>query len=350
MNIPIFDKRRLRSIPVNLYLAKNKLNGEDAWARRPGLVSWVSLGTNSIRAIHAEENFIYAVAGASVYSIDVFGNATELGELDSDTGEAFMDGNGTEIGIVSGGKFYYIDENHDLNNGEGLSFEPGSLTYEGGHFIAHEVNTNKFYESESLSATDWNELDYGMPSIDADKIMCVKAVNGNIYAIGQTTCEIYYNSGGSNFSFSKVPGGESPVGTVSRHNADSFLNSLFYMSLDRTIVKAGVEPTKVSTALIDRELSQMTKVNDAVGFTFVQSGHAFYAISFPYENRCFVLDIVSAVWSEWKTGGGRWSANCQALFRGKNYFGCSNGAICYLADSAYDDYGETHSTSSKLHG
>jgi hypothetical protein len=330
-------------LPVNLYFSPRKIYGRDALVGRPGLLEWSDLGNaKPIRAWCINDDSLYALCGANLYKLDRFGNSLLLDTVDNETGNAWMESNGTQVAIVENNNLYvYEDDALTEITGEDMAFSPGSLAYEGGYFLSHDVDTDNFYESSLYDGTDWNHLDYAITSVKPDHLTGLYVSSSEVFAFGGLSGEVYYNSGGSNFSFSKVPGGNIPCGTAAEKSVARFLGSLFMLNNHRVVVQATTQPLKMSNEHVDREIEDMEKVSDAIGFCFTMAGHTFYVLTFPHADKTFVLDLTTRFWYIWKTGDGRWRPNCYIRFADKHLVGdYTNGKIYELSQTTYTDDGD----------
>ena len=330
-------------LPVNLYFSPKKIYGRDALVGRPGLLEFADTGSSAkIRAMCATKTSCFAISGNSLCEIDAFGNSNSVGTLLHSVGTAWMEWNGSQIGIVDNGVFY-VYENDTLTkiDNDGLSFNPGSLCFESGYFLAHESDSENFFESSLYDGTDWNELDYAITSVKPDKLFCVYATNGRVYAFGKQSGEVYYNSGGSSFSFSKIQGGNIPCGISSEKGVGDFNGTLIGLNNNGVVVQFSTTPVKLSNEHVDRAIENMEKTNDATGFVFSMAGHTFFVLTFPAGNKTFVLDLTSKHWYEWRTGTGRWRPNCYVKCYGKHLVGdYTNGKIYELSQTTYSDDGD----------
>lgn len=325
-------------LPVNLYFSPKEIYGRDALVGRPGLLEFCDTGTSlKARAIIGTETSLYAIFGNGFYGIDTFGNSTLLGTLNEETGSAWMEWNGSKIRIVDNGYCYdYEDDTLTEVTGDDMGFTPGSLAFEGSYFLAH--NLDNFYESD---ATGWNELDYAITAVKPDNLVGVYVAGSEVYAMGTQSGEMYYNSGGASFAFSKIPGGNIPCGCAAKKSPAEFMGALLLLNHLGVVVQAAPQPIKVSNEYVDSQIEDLGKINDAVGFCFTMAGHTFYVLTFPAGDKTFVLDLTTRFWSEWKTGTGRWRPNCYAKAYGKHLVGdYTNGKIYELSRTTYSDDGD----------
>lgn len=361
MQIPFIDQQGMSGyMPKNLFFTPKKIYGRDALVKRPGLKLFTELPeTYKIRAMYATETDIFAVCGTHLYKIDSFGNSEAVGTLLSETStETFMAYNGVQLMVLDDGTLYMYgpQADEDLSSITGssgtsgsigfsrvtsLGFPLASLAYQGGRFVGHAQGTQYFYESYPLDGTNWNQLDYAITTVKPDNLMAVYEVNGDIFAMGKQSGEAYYNSGNSDFSYAKMPGGNIPVGTKAPMTGAVFLGMLVMLTPDRTVVQAATTPIKLSNEHIDRRLNSASSVNNSSAFIFNQSGHSFYVLNVPALDTTFVYDLTSQIWYEWGSSYGRWRPECACKFNDINYVGdFENGKIYILDSETYDDNGD----------
>jgi hypothetical protein len=327
-------------LPVNLYFTPKKIYGRDALVGRPGLLEFSDTGNgDSFRAWCEFNGDLFSLVGDKLIRTDINGNSDTMHQFPNSTGVAWMAANKTQLMIVAN-RASYIFSGGEVVETTG-SFRPDSLAYCSGYFLSHKYNTGDFYESTLFDGTDWNELERAITEVSADNLVGLYNVNSEIFAIGKESGEIYYNSGGSDFAFSKVPGGNIPCGCPSPKSPAVFLGSLIMLNNHRVIVQATTQPLKLSNEHVDRSIGKMSVVNDAVGFIFTMNGHTFSVHTFPSEDQTFVLDVTNKFWYVWKTGNGRWRPNCYINFAGKHLVGdYKNGKIYELSQTTYTDDGD----------
>ena len=323
-------------LPLNMLFSQNEISGQNALIGRPCLLEYVDLNTqHPVKAMVPLEIGLLAICGRFLYLVDNLKNISTVGELESSNGPAWMETNGNQIQIICDEVMYVFDGELSKVN---VGFRPDTLTYEGGFFISNNRGGQWFYESNAMDGSDYNELDYAITSVSPDCIKCVHAANGNVFAIGSNSGEIYYNSGGSSFSFSKVPGGNIPLGTLAPKSVATFIGQVYLLANDRTVVQYGPSPTKISNPVVDRIINDIDIIDDAVGFTFSINGHSFYVLNFKSGDKTLAYDFTTNLWSEWSTVRSRWRGNCSVMLNGRPYIGdINNGKIYTIDDSVYYD-------------
>jgi len=227
------------------------------------------------------------------------------------------------------------------------------VCYLDGYFIFNKPETNQFYVSPPF----WNGTDPFDPLYIAskiggpDQIIAVASIHRELWLIGQITSEVWFNSGGADFPFERLPGVFVDHGMLRGWSLAQADVALFWLGRDRQgqlIVFQGTEYSalRISTHAVEYALQQYGDVTDAVGFCYQEEGHTFYVLTFPEADRTWVYDLASKLWHErtWTDENGvehRHRAN--AVVSVYNMVLCGdweNGWIYQWDLDAYDDAGD----------
>lgn len=324
-------------LPVNMYFSPQEINGHNALIGRPGLKTFIDSGLYAEgRAIYGADNSCYVLIGNTLFRI--FENKTKqtIGTIDSVSGPAWIEGNGSQIQVVAG-ESAYIYENGSLTKltSDKMSFIPGSLCYEGGYFLYSALGTNNFYESEVNDGSDVNEVDYAIVTGKPDLLAACLVNNGEVWAMCQNSYEVYYNSGGSTFGFSKSFQGYIEEGLSGPKAATAIAGSLFWLS-DKKSALGSQQYTanKISSPIVDSQLKS-ADLSNAIAFGFHFNGHTFVAFTVPALDKTFVYDASTKLWYQWGSypNNGRWRPNCYAYCWGKHLALDYENGIIYEMDS-----------------
>lgn len=330
-------------IPENCFYSPKEIYGVPALRSRPGLKSFCELETyGELRAIGGTSRSLYALSKNVLYKVKSNGSSREVGKISTTKGNAWIEGAGGQVMVVDG-QTAYVLQNGSLST-VSASFNPTSLAYEGGHFVLSARDSKNFYETEVNDGSDVNELDYAIVTARQDNIVAVYANNGEVWAMCENSFEPYYNSGGSSFSFSKSVQGCIEEGLASSRGATVINGSMFWVSDKRTFLQSKqYAPVKISDAIIDSYLNDAVRVDDIKAFSFELGGHSFVVFCLPKDNKTFVYDSSTGLWSKWSSypNYGRWRANCYAKCWGRHFVGdYENGKIYEIDFNTYDDDGE----------
>jgi alpha-tubulin suppressor-like RCC1 family protein len=228
----------------------------------------------------------------------------------------------------------------------------GTLTFIDGYIATNDVDSQRWYISGLYDASNWPDLDYTSAEELTDDLVAVIMCQGELWALGKTSIEVYLNSGSLDFPFTRIPGAFLDIGCGAAASVAQKDMSIFWVDNFHRIRRAGgplaYSSTVISTPAMDEELAGY-KISDSEGFTFSQGGHDFYVITFPSIPKTWVYDITSTahsknhVWHQRETALiNRWRARCHAEYDGKQLVGdYANGKIYELKDSCLNDYGDT---------
>ena len=116
--IPFIGRPYLVQSPLvdaNIYVDMDVETKEQTLYNRPGLTLWLDTGVQAeVRNIFSLGTYLYAVVGPNVFKIDVFGNITLLGQLNTSTGHVWIEANSHQTMIVDGTFGYLIDVEQTL--------------------------------------------------------------------------------------------------------------------------------------------------------------------------------------------------------------------------------------------
>jgi hypothetical protein len=210
--------------------------------------------------------------------------------------------------------------------------------------IASVKGTGQFRISSLNDAFTWDPLDYGTAEGDMDSLQKILVSHRELWAYGTATTEIYYNSGAADFPYARASGGFLEYGIGAPASAAICDNMPHWLSDTRQVLQAQqYQPQIISTRKLDRILAGFTTVSDAVGWSQVFQGHAFYLLVFPTEKRTFVYDTSTGVWHERSTYDDTegehdaYLGRCYAYFNSKHYVGGLANPIVYEMSDAYRD-------------
>jgi hypothetical protein len=298
----------------------------------PGLRWLNTVGTGPIRGIRQATNGdIYVVSGSTVYLVapgDFAGTAlgnitagltTPVSTQDNGLDLIIVDGSANGWDVTLSDNFFQqvVDPNAMFSGGDKVDFLDTFL-------IFNQPGTPNFYKSGSLAVT-FDPLDFAAKEDYPDLLVTLCVAKREIWLLGELTTEIWYDAGATDtaagsFPFAEVQGVFVDHGILAKYSVATYDNSLFWLTSDRqgqgfVIMGAGYQTKRVSTYAIEAELSTYPTLSDAIGFTYLLGGHAFYVLTFPTADKTWVYDIGTQLWHQWAwiDGNGaehRHRANC----------------------------------------
>ncbi|MBY6005377.1 hypothetical protein KUV62_15740 [Salipiger bermudensis] len=307
-----------------------------------GLSEFADTGTGDpVRSMIQMGGNMFVASGGIVWKITAAGVVSNVGTITD--GETYMAANRTQVAIVVGGVYYVCNGLTTASYSTGAVDTPVGVTSADGYMIVigTGAGVDDLIQLSALDdATTFDAADFVAAEYNADPLLAAYFDHGEVYFLGSETVERFYNSGATDFPFTRNQGAIIEIGTISGKTVAEADNSLFWVTPDKKVARVlGADPQWISTPEIKDELERSTVTG---GFTFSDQGHEFYAIT-REGGTTLVFDLVTGLWHERSSGlsYGPWLAEAALLFQGEQYFGCSNGKIATVSESDFSDFGET---------
>lgn len=318
--------------------------------RCPGLSLKVTVGTGPIRGLWEHGVYVYAVSGNTFYRITNAWVVTALGVV-SGTGPVSMADNGTQIFIAANPNGYIY------NTATGVFAQindpdfPGAsvVDYLDGYFVFIEPNSQRLWVTALLDGTSVDPLDFASAEGDPDNIISMIVDHRQVWLFGNTTTEVWYNAGLSDFPLVRVQGAFNELGCAARYSVAKMNNQVYWLGKDfrgQGIVYAanGYQGQRVSTHAVEWAIQQYSDMSGATAYTYQQDGHSFYVLNFPAANTTWVYDVTTGAWHErreWVSGAwARHRGDCQVFYNGEVLVGdYENGNIYAFDLDVYTDNG-----------
>ncbi|KKK70969.1 hypothetical protein LCGC14_2918650, partial [marine sediment metagenome] len=314
----------------------------------------------SIRGMHVVGDFLYVVQGPLLKRIDsgfavttINANtpmATKDGLVDMSSIWNLVDGrqlficDGTIAGYIyddSSGSFTRLDEND-------YSFLGGlSGTAQDGFFISSRPNSPDFFHSAANNGLSWNALDVARAEVKPTDTLRILSHKRNLWVWKKQSTEVFYNSGDAELVFKRRAGGNLEIGLGAEWSVSALQERLTWLGHNKHVYSAiGMNAVDISTPQMVARMDALSKVDDAVAFSYDQGGHEFYVISFPTDDVTFSYDFTEQEWHErksWKDnidGYGRHRGNSYALYENLHLVGdYQNNKIYFLDQDVYTEDG-----------
>lgn len=341
---------------VNLYPEKNP---EDApfpftYYPTPGLVKIAESPSNVWRCLFTStDNRVFGVVGQRVVKVNVeAGTFTDLGTLASSNGPCYMVDNGHTIILVDGSVNGYTIQLTTLAFAAIVSggfYGSGRVDLVDGYFIFNRPQTQQFYIS-LLNETNFDPLDFASKAGYPDLLVAAVVTRRNIWLFGEQTTEIWTNTGGSAFTFSRISGTFLQFGCAARDSLAQADGSIYWLSKtpqgDSMVMRTvNYERQRVSNFALETEIQGYSRIDDAIGWTEQFAGHFWYVLTFPSVSKTWVYDASNDLWFERASllpSGEfiRHRANCYTFYNGRSLVGdFENGKLYEMKLDAYSDDG-----------
>jgi hypothetical protein len=149
---------------------------------------------------------------------------------------------------------------------------------------------------------------YALKDSSTDNLITMMENNREWWEIGERTSEVWYNAGGANFAWSRLPGIGPQIGCSAQHSIARVGNNLAWLA---RIGEAGENVVilteqygwrRVSTHAIEHAISSYPLVSDAIGDCYEEEGHLIYQLTFPTADVTWCLDVTVYDLSQGKLG------------------------------------------------
>lgn len=274
------------SLPLNL-MVEVKPNGISNGYLRPAYgLKEINQGDGFDRGGIEWNGICYRVSGTKLIKINEDGTKSIIGDV-SGSGFVKMAYSFDRLAIASGGNLFYYNgssltkvTDSDLGTVLDVDFIDGYFLTTDGTYIV---------QTELLDPTSVDPLKYGSSEDDPDPITAIRKVQGELYVSNRYTTEVFTNTGGSNFAFSRVDGALVLRGAISASACSVFDSALAFVGGGKkeslgVFLCAGGQSSKISSSEIDRilavypetELAKKCKVE-----TMFHDGHQFLFVHLP---------------------------------------------------------------------
>lgn len=239
----------------------------------------------------------YRVMGTKLVSISSTGVVTVLGDVGGSTPVSF-DYSFDRLAVASAGSLFYltgttITKVTDPDLGTVLD-----VVWVDGYFMT--TDGTSLVVTELLDPTSVNPLKYGSSEADPDKVVALKKLRNEIYAINRYTIEVFQDVGGDTFPFQRIDGAQMIRGCIGTHACAVFMEAIAFVGGGRNEapgvwIGTNSSTTKISTRDIDQILETYTEaqLSGIVVDARVGKGHQMLYIHLP--DQTLVYDGAASI-------------------------------------------------------
>ena len=291
----------------------------------------------------------YTVQPTNTVSTTTTGNGTGLTlNLSFGTG---IGGTGTYI--VSGSQTVNSETMYLLNfsvlpSTDGAFNGADQVDIVDNYFVYNRPGTQQWGSSNLLSPIS-NQLNFSSKDGAPDNLVSIIVDHREVYLLGESSSEVWVDSGLFPFPFQRIPGTSTQHGIVAQFSISRVGNSFAYLSRNvrgqsQVMMMNGYMPTRISTHAVENTLVDQY-VEDAIAYTYQMEGHECYVLTFPTLDLTWVYDFTTGMWHKWLSVDKqnvfhRHPSNCHALFQNINLVGdYANGKIYQLDPNNYTNDG-----------
>lgn len=345
---------------INMYLeVVDTKEGKDigAFFGTPGKTLLATIGLGPIRGAELMGSLLYVVSGSELYSVSAAYASTKLGNLVTSSGPVSMENNGNQVLVVDGKQGYVWDvpsTTFTANVLSAVDLTPNVLGYQDGFGIVNQAGTLKFWQSNVNDFTTWNPLNFSSADAEPSPIVSIFSTSREQWLFSATSAEVWINAGLPSFVFQRLQGAFVHQGIVAAFSPALVGDEIMWLGAEDqqgqgvVFKQQGYRGVRVSTHAIETAIQSYSTMADAIGYSYQQEGHYFYALTFPSGNATWVYDLTASqhlgvpCWHQraYLDNGAftRDIGNCHALFNGQHVVGdYRNGNLYALDLNSYQD-------------
>jgi hypothetical protein len=228
----------------------------------------------------------------------------------------------------------------------------GTVDITDNFFVYNHPDTQLWAASDLLSPLT-DPLSFASKDGSPDDLVSIIVDRREVYLLGEMSSEVWINSGGVPFPFTRIPGTSTQQGIAAQFSMARMGNSFAYVSKNNRgeamIVRMnGYFPERISTHAVETTLVNQN-VEDARAWTYQLEGHEVYVVSFPSigpGGLTWAYDQTTGLWHKWLFRNAqneyeRHRGNCCAFFNQQVLVGdYENGKIYQLSRNFYTDDGD----------
>lgn len=303
-----------------------------------GEIAICGLGPNRSNGVVFQGKAFF-VSGAQLYSISDSNVPMLIGNINTSSSRVVMKAGRDYLCLVDGTNGWTYDGT-TLSQITDLDFpaNPTHVAYIDGYFVVNKGDSDEFYISTNEDPTSWNALDFGAAAAKPDNCLALTASEKDLYIVGGSSIQVYYNSGNPDFPFTYYTGGMIDIGIIAPYSLVEGSQGIFFLS---TAEEGGVGVVHVqgfqATVISDQiasDLDSLSIIHDAEGMFYKSGSRSFYQLSFPIEDKTFEYLVEDRLWVERKSyQKGRYRLNGHVYHNNRHIFGDSlTGGKYYQMD------------------
>ena len=293
---------------VNVYAEPTPGGPEEAIrTARPGLTQAYDIGAGPILRTFQQPGIFnslpFNVSGGELY----FGS-TALGAVAYSTAPRFAAAQ-QYIALVCGGALYIYDGTTFRTQ---TTFDDGysPLPPFSGCVVLYNIwiypvsGSNQFFFSQVGNPGVINAGNFGAAQTSPTPIVEVATLAEELYFFKTAYgVEIWDYTGQLTAPFAEAPGRTYPRGCAAQNSVAQLDNGLFWVGDDYAVYRSGTVPNRISTSLIEDELTEEAGLGDISQITSFAlngvEGHVYYIVNLPMKNVSYAYDCQTKQWFQW---------------------------------------------------
>jgi hypothetical protein len=179
-----------------------------------------------------------------------------------------------------------------------------------GWLLFNQPGTRTFYTNAPVPYTlTFAGAFYSLKDSSTDNLITLMENNREAWLVGERTSEVWFNSGGTNFAFSRLPGVGPQMGCSAKHSITRVGPNLCWLAQNEqgqniVVMTNQYAVIPISNHAIENAISSYPLVSDAIGDCYEDRGHIIYVLTFPTADVTWCFDL--KVWSDTDGQAGWW--------------------------------------------
>lgn len=178
-----------------------------------------------------------------------------------------------------------------------------------GWLIFNQPSTRTFFSNAPVPYTlTFAGAFFALKDSTSDNLNTLFEQNRELWLLGDTHGEVWYNAGGANFAFSRLPGIGPRIGCAAKHSIAAvgpeycWLGRIGEQGENVIVMTNQYSYVRVSNHAIEHAITSYPLVSDAIGDSYEEEGHIIYQITFPTADVTWCLDVTTYEQSGGKLG------------------------------------------------
>lgn len=165
-----------------------------------------------------------------------------------------------------------------------------------GWLVFNRPGTQTFYTTGPTPYTvTFPGAFFALKDSSSDNLITLMENNRELWLVGERTSEVWYDAGGANFAFSRIPGVAPQIGCAAAASITRLGSRLAWLARNEQgqnfIVRTDQYSYEViSSQAVAAAIAKYPLVSDAVGFSYMEDDHVFYVLTFPTADKTWVYD------------------------------------------------------------
>lgn len=304
----------------------------------PGLTLFADLGAEVRGLKVGKGGRLYGIGGTVLNEISAYGGVTARGTLLTATGPVGMEQNLNQMIVTDGANGYVSAFATNIFTQITTDGWLGSrkVSVLDGFAIFVKPDSQEFFISAIDDATTIDILDYASAEGSPDNIVAQIVDHGQLMLFGESSVEIWDNTGATDFPFARNNGARIETGCSAPFSICKLDNTVYWLGQDDRgggiVWKLnGYTPVRVSTQAIEEAIQSAPDLSSAAAYAYQEDGHSFYCLNVPGLSTTWCFDVAAGVWHERaELVDGEYTQHrgtCHAYAYGQHLIGAPDGKI-----------------------